>query len=146
MAISDEKIREKKGITLFPGMAGMTRDIVKQLKEEGAELLSVDIMVTQKCNFKCSYCYADSAPEDLPEFTMEEAKDIISQYIDRPLKREERFAMMRDLKNRYGQDNAKIADILNSYGILTASNKTWNNSSVSDVSSKAKSYFEKANK
>jgi len=82
MAISDEKIREKKGITLYPGMAGMTRDIVKQLKEEGAELLSVDIMVTQKCNFRCSYCYANSSPEDLPEFTMEEAKDIVKQCID----------------------------------------------------------------
>jgi len=82
MAISDEKIREKKGITLFPGMAGMTRDIVKQLREEGAELLSVDIMVTQKCNFRCSYCYANSAPGDLPEFTMEEAKDIVQQCID----------------------------------------------------------------
>jgi len=82
MAISDEKIREKKGITLYPGMAGMTRDIVKQLKEEGAELLSVDIMVTQKCNFRCSYCYANSAPGDLPEFTMAEAKDIVQQCID----------------------------------------------------------------
>jgi radical SAM protein with 4Fe4S-binding SPASM domain len=81
MAISDEKIREKKGIVLYPGMAGMTRDIIEKLKKDGAELLSVDIMVTQKCNFKCSYCYANSAPGDLPEFTMTEAKDIVQQCI-----------------------------------------------------------------
>ena len=87
MATADEKIDKIKGknvegITLFPGMAGMTRDIVKKLMKEGVELLSVDIMVTQKCNFKCYYCYASSSPEDLPEFTMAEAKDIVQQCID----------------------------------------------------------------
>ena len=87
LAIADERIDEQRekngeGITLYPGMAGMTRDIVEKLKKEGVELLSVDIMVTQKCNFKCWYCYADSAPDDLPEFTMAEAKDIVQQCID----------------------------------------------------------------
>jgi radical SAM protein with 4Fe4S-binding SPASM domain len=87
LAIADEKIDKIKGknvegITLYPGMAGMTRDIVEKLKKEGVELLSVDIMVTQKCNFKCWYCYASSSPEDLPEFTMAEAKDIVQQCID----------------------------------------------------------------
>lgn len=87
LAIADEKINKIKGknvegITLYPGMAGMTRDIVDKMKKEGVELLSVDIMVTQKCNFKCYYCYANSSPEDLPEFTMAEAKDIVQQCID----------------------------------------------------------------
>jgi len=87
LAIADEEIDKIKaknveGITLYPGMAGMTRDIVEKLKKEGVELLSVDIMVTQKCNFKCWYCYASSSPEDLPEFTMTEAKDIVKQCID----------------------------------------------------------------
>ena len=86
MAIADEKIDKIKGknvegITLYPGMAGMTRDIVEKLKKQGVELLSVDIMVTQKCNFKCYYCYANSSPENLPEFTMKEAKDIVQQCI-----------------------------------------------------------------
>jgi len=75
MSIADEKI------TLYPGMAGVTRSLVKQMKDAGIDLLSVDIMVTQKCNFKCYYCYADSAPEDLPEFLMSEVKDIVQQCI-----------------------------------------------------------------
>ncbi len=104
MAIADEKIREikdekwemenmvsikspagdknKEGITLYPGMAGMTRDIIEKMKKEGVELLSVDIMVTQKCNFRCSYCYASAGPDKLHEFTMKEAKDIVQQCIE----------------------------------------------------------------
>lgn len=85
MAIADEKIdkikQNKEGITLFPGMAGMTREIVDKLKKEGVELLSVDIMVTQKCNFKCNYCYADGGPDKSNEFLMKEAKDIVQQCI-----------------------------------------------------------------
>lgn len=86
LAIADEKIdeikeRNKEGIALFPGMAGMTRDIVEKMKKEGVDLLSVDVMLTQKCNFKCYYCYADSSPDDLPEFTMKEVKEIIQQCI-----------------------------------------------------------------
>ena len=84
MTIADEKIdesRKKEGIVLYPGMAGMTRDIVEKMKKEGAELLSVDIMVTQKCNFRCSYCYADGGPDKNNEFTMQGAKDIVQQCI-----------------------------------------------------------------
>jgi radical SAM protein with 4Fe4S-binding SPASM domain len=88
MAIADEKIAElheknKEGIALYPGMAGMTRDIVEKLKKEGVELLSVDFMVTQKCNFRCSYCYAGSSPEEsLAELTMKECKDLTQQCIN----------------------------------------------------------------
>lgn len=73
--MNDEKGREKT--TLFPGMAGVTRDIISQMKKDGVDLFSVDIMVTQVCNFKCSYCYADAAPERKDQLSMEEAKKII---------------------------------------------------------------------
>jgi len=73
--MKDKKKRED--ITLFPGMSGVTRDIISRMKAEGVELFSVDIMVTQKCNFKCAYCYAEGAPEKKNELSMEESKKIV---------------------------------------------------------------------
>lgn len=71
--------KNKEKIILFPGMAGLTRDIIARMKSEGAQLLSLDVMLTQKCNFRCTYCYAESSPEKKNEFTMKEAKNIIDQ-------------------------------------------------------------------
>jgi len=72
----------KEKITLYPGMAGVTRDIIARMKEEGVELFSVDIMVTQKCNFKCAYCYAEGAPEKKHQLTMKEAKGLVDQSLE----------------------------------------------------------------
>lgn len=68
---------DKEKIVLYPGMAGLTREMIKQMKAEGAELLSVDIMVTQRCNFRCIYCYAEGGPESVNQLTMAEAKAIV---------------------------------------------------------------------
>lgn len=73
----DKNKSNKEGIVLFPGMAGLTRDIVNRMKAQGVELLSVDIMVTQRCNFKCIYCYAEAGPERISQLTMQEAKEIV---------------------------------------------------------------------
>ncbi|MFH0732458.1 MAG: radical SAM protein [Candidatus Omnitrophota bacterium] len=75
----ERKPANKENITLYPGMAGLGRDIIERMKSQGAVLLSVDIMVTQKCNFRCIYCYAEGSPERTNQLTMHEAKDIISQ-------------------------------------------------------------------
>lgn len=69
--------REK--ITLFPGMAGLTRDIVERMKKEGVRLLSLDIMLTQKCNFRCSYCYAEAGPEKKNELSIQETKRLVDE-------------------------------------------------------------------
>lgn len=71
--------KNTENITLFPGMAGLTRDIIKRLKEQGTELISVDIMVTQKCNFHCLYCYAEGGPRRTNQLTMAEAKKIVDE-------------------------------------------------------------------
>lgn len=72
----------KENIVLYPGMAGMTRDVIKRMKANGAELLSVDIMVTQRCNFRCIYCYAEGGPEKTNQLTMKEAKRIVDVSAD----------------------------------------------------------------
>lgn len=72
----------KEKIALFPGMAGLTRDIIARMKSEGALLLSVDIMLTQKCNFRCTYCYAESGPDKKNELTLQEAQTIVDQALD----------------------------------------------------------------
>lgn len=78
---NNKRIENKEKIALFPGMAGLTRDIVERMKSEGAQLLSLDIMLTQKCNFRCTYCYADSGPEKKNELTMHEAKHIVNEAV-----------------------------------------------------------------
>lgn len=77
-----KEYKNKEKIVLFPGMAGLTRDIIERMKSEGAKLLSLDIMLTQKCNFRCIYCYAEGAPEKKNELTLEEAKNIVDQAAD----------------------------------------------------------------
>lgn len=76
------KVKNKEKIVLFPGMAGLTRDIIARMQSEGVQLLSLDIMLTQKCNFKCTYCYAESSPEKKNQLTMKEAKGIVDEAID----------------------------------------------------------------
>lgn len=78
----DKKAINKENIPLFPGMAGLTREIIEKMKREGVQLLSVDIMVTQKCNFRCIYCYAEAGPERTNHLTMAEAKSIVNQAAD----------------------------------------------------------------
>lgn len=78
----EPKKEAKEKIVLYPGMAGLTRDIVKRMKAEGSELVSVDIMVTQKCNFKCIYCYAEAGPERKNQLLMREAKAILEDSAD----------------------------------------------------------------
>jgi len=74
-------MEEKEKVTLFPGMAGVTRDMIQKMKTEGVELFSVDIMVTQKCNFRCMYCYADGAPQRTNLLEMKEAKSIVDECV-----------------------------------------------------------------
>jgi len=69
-------------VTLFPGMAGVTRDMIEKMKKDGVDLFSVDIMVTQKCNFRCTYCYAEGGPEKTNELTMEESKAIVRDCVN----------------------------------------------------------------
>lgn len=76
-----KNIKNKENIALFPGMAGLTRDIVERMKAEGVKLLSLDIMLTQKCNFRCSYCYAEGGPEKKNELKMQEAKRLVDEAI-----------------------------------------------------------------
>lgn len=78
----NQHAQNKEKITLYPGMAGMTRDIVAKLKAEGARLLSLDIMLTQKCNFRCNYCYAEGSPEKKNELLMKEVKQIVEEALD----------------------------------------------------------------
>ena len=55
---------------------------VERMKAEGSTLLSVDIMVTQKCNFNCIYCYAESGPMKKNQLTMQEARAIVNDAAD----------------------------------------------------------------
>ncbi|MDP1853039.1 MAG: radical SAM protein [Candidatus Omnitrophota bacterium] len=81
MEHNGNKRENKEKIALFPGMAGLTRDIIERMKSEGVKLLSLDIMVTQKCNFCCSYCYAEGSPAKTNELSMKEAMAIVDEAI-----------------------------------------------------------------
>ncbi len=78
--------KNEENLVLYPGMAGLTRDMIDRMKADGSELLSVDIMLTQKCNFKCIYCYAEAGPQRVHQLTMTEAKSIVNDAVDMGVK------------------------------------------------------------
>jgi radical SAM protein with 4Fe4S-binding SPASM domain len=80
-----DAIRERRGavVDLHPGMGGVSPERLRQMVDGGAPVTSLDFMVTQGCNFECTWCFAESGPgqsEFLPyallESVTEEAADI----------------------------------------------------------------------
>tara|TARA_B100000959_G_scaffold225037_1_gene239019 strand:- start:4698 stop:6137 length:1440 start_codon:yes stop_codon:yes gene_type:complete len=58
------EIRSIRGETveLDPGMGGVSPTKIRQWINEGANLTSLDLMLTKNCNFSCTWCFAESAP------------------------------------------------------------------------------------
>jgi radical SAM protein with 4Fe4S-binding SPASM domain len=55
-------------------------DITRAVRER--RLLSMEIEFSQKCNFRCPYCYVASESGSLGEMTVEESRDVIQQAVD----------------------------------------------------------------
>ncbi len=62
---SINKIREMRGavVDLHPGMGGVAPDKLLRMIESGTTLTSLDYMLTQGCNFECTWCFASSGPK-----------------------------------------------------------------------------------
>src|SRR3989338_7320963 len=59
------KIRSLRGsvVDLHPGMGGIAPDKLLGMIKEGTKLTSLDYMLTQGCNFECTWCFASSGPQ-----------------------------------------------------------------------------------
>ncbi len=66
-ALSEEEIQaigamRGKVTDLHPGMGGISPDKILEMMKKGAYLTSLDYMITQGCNFECTWCFASSGP------------------------------------------------------------------------------------
>lgn len=59
-----DKIRKLRGsvVDLHPGMGGITPDKLQNMIKQGVKITSLDYMITEGCNFECSWCFASSGP------------------------------------------------------------------------------------
>jgi len=58
-------IRERRGavVDLHPGMGGIAPEKLISMIGGGIKLTSLDYMLTQGCNFECTWCFAEGGPQ-----------------------------------------------------------------------------------
>lgn len=76
------RIRSER-VELDPGMGGVIPTKIREWMSQGVKITSLDFMLTKRCNFKCTWCFAASSPwaqEYLPfdrlEVTIRQAAEI----------------------------------------------------------------------
>ncbi len=55
------RIRSER-VELDPGMGGVTPTKIRAWLRDGIRVTSLDFMLTKRCNFKCTWCFASSGP------------------------------------------------------------------------------------
>ena len=55
------RIRSER-VELDPGMGGVVPTKIREWIRQGIKVTSVDFMLTKRCNFKCTWCFAASSP------------------------------------------------------------------------------------
>lgn len=69
------QIRSER-VELDPGMGGVIPTKIREWMQAGIKITSLDFMLTKRCNFKCTWCFAASGPsarEHLPFRRLEAA-------------------------------------------------------------------------
>ncbi len=79
-----QAVRDMRGsvVDLHPGMGGVTPELLLKMIDEGTALTSLDYMVTQGCNFECTWCFAESGPEASGYLPFALLKDITEEAAD----------------------------------------------------------------
>lgn len=72
------QIRSER-IELDPGMGGVIPTKIRQWVQEGINLTSIDFMLTKRCNFKCTWCFAGSGPKEKEYLPFDEVEKTIQQ-------------------------------------------------------------------
>ncbi|MBI4343435.1 MAG: radical SAM protein [Candidatus Omnitrophica bacterium] len=55
------RIRSER-VELDPGMGGVAPTKIREWIQQGVKITSLDFMLTKRCNFKCTWCFAASGP------------------------------------------------------------------------------------
>ncbi len=79
-----DKIRRMRGavVDLHPGMGGVSPDQLIQMVEGGAKLTSLDFMLTRLCNFECTWCFAQSSPQENEILPFHLIKSIVEEAVN----------------------------------------------------------------
>ncbi|MBI2095988.1 MAG: radical SAM protein [Candidatus Omnitrophica bacterium] len=64
---------------LDPGMGGVAPTKIREWIQQGIKITSLDFMLTKKCNFKCTWCFASSGPTAKEYLPFNRLKDTIEQ-------------------------------------------------------------------
>jgi len=68
-SLTEEQLHEIKNIRserveLDPGMGGVVPTKIREWMKEGIKITSLDFMLTKRCNFKCTWCFAAAGPHE----------------------------------------------------------------------------------
>lgn len=72
------RIRSER-IELDPGMGGVAPTKIREWMQQGIKITSLDFMLTQRCNFKCTWCFAASGPLATEHLSFERLEVTIRQ-------------------------------------------------------------------
>lgn len=87
-SLSDKQLEEirrirSERVELDPGMGGVVPTKIREWINQGIKITSLDFMLTKRCNFKCTWCFASSSPYqaeylsfDRIELTVRQAAEI----------------------------------------------------------------------
>lgn len=76
-----KEIRSIRGMRdeLDPGMGGVVPSKIRSWMDEGIKLTSLDFMLTKRCNFKCTWCFAASGPQESEYIPFDRIESAVSQ-------------------------------------------------------------------
>ncbi len=66
-------------VELDPGMGGVIPTKIREWIQEGIKITSLDFMLTKRCNFKCTWCFASSSPFAVEYLSFDRLKVTIEQ-------------------------------------------------------------------
>jgi MoaA/NifB/PqqE/SkfB family radical SAM enzyme len=83
-ALNADQLNEIKSIRserveLDPGMGGVSPTKIREWVQSGVKITSLDFMLTKKCNFKCTWCFAASSPTETEYISFDRLQRAIQQ-------------------------------------------------------------------
>lgn len=66
-------------VELDPGMGGVIPTKIREWMGAGIKLTSLDFMLTKSCNFKCTWCFANSGPLATEHLSFKRIEDTVHQ-------------------------------------------------------------------
>ena len=77
--INEIKSIRSERVELDPGMGGVSPTKIRSWVQQGIKITSLDFMLTKRCNFRCTWCFASSSPLAKEYLSFDRVKKTIEQ-------------------------------------------------------------------